>query len=257
MKQIIKDGTRQLAKTNFGHLLGQTPTTSDSPMLHVATETISPSSPANITSLLKLTPKTTNEALLIAALQEVTDDNERLRARVIQLQAASILNEAHCNMLRFRLLAKEEKAKKVGGKGKLMGDGLPRLLSGDEFYQKVVEFTEWQGQEEARKEARVDARVLWKEAVKRWEEDEVIRKEANEQIKAAHREKLSIWEHNKAKARRLKQTYQTPKPKCGPLQKQPPKPKLKDFDVPVDDEDAGEPSGTDSEAAGSEDSAEE
>ncbi|TFK18321.1 hypothetical protein FA15DRAFT_563430, partial [Coprinopsis marcescibilis] len=89
---------------------------------------------------------------------------------------------------------KEEKAKKGGRKGKLMGDGLPRLLSGKRFYQKVIEFTEWQGQEEARKEAQVDARAVWKEAVKQWEEDEIVRKEANKQIKATHQEKLATWE---------------------------------------------------------------
>ena len=42
-------------------------------------------------------------------------------------------------------------------KGKLMEDGLPKLLTGDEFYEKVVEFTKWQRDQEAVKVVKADA----------------------------------------------------------------------------------------------------
>lgn len=101
-------------------------------MIHPQATTILPPS-QTVSSILTITPKTTNETLLLAALREATADNEALRRRVVESQAANILNEAYCNKLRFQLAAKEEKGKKKG-KGKLMGDGLPRMLTGDEFF---------------------------------------------------------------------------------------------------------------------------
>ncbi|TFK16764.1 hypothetical protein FA15DRAFT_555409, partial [Coprinopsis marcescibilis] len=96
-------------------------------------------------SLLEIQPKSKTEAILIAALREAQAENESLKQRVVQLQSSNILNETYCNNLRFQLARKEEKAKTKGQKrGKLMGDGLPRMLTGDEFYEQVVQFTEWQ-----------------------------------------------------------------------------------------------------------------
>jgi len=42
--------------------------------------------------------------------------------------------------------------------GKLVGDGLPKMLTGDVFYECVVEFTKWEQEQEKQKaERRVDA----------------------------------------------------------------------------------------------------
>ena len=49
-------------------------------------------------------------------------------------------------------LAHYEKRKNTPkGMGKLVGDGLPRLLSGNEFYKRVVEFTDKQKRTELEK----------------------------------------------------------------------------------------------------------
>ncbi|KAF8838879.1 hypothetical protein BDN67DRAFT_871784, partial [Paxillus ammoniavirescens] len=61
---------------------------------------------------------------------------------IITLQAQAVLNEAYCNKLHFQLTFKEEK-NNPGAPGKLIIDGLPRLLSGNKFYERVVEFTRW------------------------------------------------------------------------------------------------------------------
>ncbi|KAG8215289.1 hypothetical protein J3R82DRAFT_8850 [Butyriboletus roseoflavus] len=59
-----------------------------------------------------------------------------LKTQVTDLHAADVLNGIYCNRLHSQLAAREEKehnAKKK--KGKLMGDGLPKYLTGNEFYQ--------------------------------------------------------------------------------------------------------------------------
>jgi len=53
---------------------------------------------------------------------------------------------------------KEEKKANPKGKGKLMSDELPCLLSGDWFYEQAVDFEAWQQIKEWEKEARLEAR---------------------------------------------------------------------------------------------------
>ncbi|TFK19805.1 hypothetical protein FA15DRAFT_547109, partial [Coprinopsis marcescibilis] len=97
------------------------------------------------TFLLDTEPKTKTEAVLVAALQELHAETQGLKQCMVELQASNVLNETYCNKLHFQLAMKEEKAKNKGQRrGKLMGDGLPRMLTGDEFYERVVQFTEWQ-----------------------------------------------------------------------------------------------------------------
>ncbi|KAG0691458.1 hypothetical protein DFH29DRAFT_819621 [Suillus ampliporus] len=123
-----------------------------------------PAAVTNIQSLAHTTadisriePKTKNETLLLAALREAEELCESYRNCVITLQAQAILNEAYCNKLHYQLAFWEEKATNPDAPGKLVNDGLLRLLSGDEFYERVVEFTRWQKQKEADKVARKDA----------------------------------------------------------------------------------------------------
>jgi hypothetical protein len=96
--------------------------------------------------------------LLLAALHEANAREESLKLRLIDLQAANILNEAYCSRIRGQLAHKEEKGKQIKGKGKLVGDGLPCLLSGDVFYEKVVDAEVGQRREEHEKVARKELR---------------------------------------------------------------------------------------------------
>ncbi|KAG1793163.1 uncharacterized protein HD556DRAFT_1189117, partial [Suillus plorans] len=85
-------------------------------------------------------PKTSNKILLLALLRETEATNVTLKCHVLELQATNILNERYCKVLCGQLANKEAKKQKGKEKGKLMGNGLPCFLSGDEFYEKVVEF---------------------------------------------------------------------------------------------------------------------
>ncbi|KAF8976512.1 hypothetical protein BDQ17DRAFT_1267258, partial [Cyathus striatus] len=75
---------------------------------------------------------------------------------LVHAQASNLLNEMYCKKIQVELATKEQKKNKKG-KGRLMGDGLPRTLSGDEFYQQVVVFTDNQQQEEALKKGKARA----------------------------------------------------------------------------------------------------
>ncbi|TFK16489.1 hypothetical protein FA15DRAFT_607213, partial [Coprinopsis marcescibilis] len=116
----------------MGWVLGRDAARSDSPFVEVLKDSIPPLSPS-ITELLRTTPATETEALLLAALKESVDAQQHLRERVAQLQAAQILNEAYCERIRTQLAYKEEKKNKKAPTGKIMGDGLPHMLTSDEF----------------------------------------------------------------------------------------------------------------------------
>ena len=88
-----------------------------------------------IQSGLSVEPKTNNELILLTALRESRAEVEFFQRRNLEVQAATILNEIYCKDLSAKLAFHEqEKGKKRGeGRKKLMGDGLPVLLTGDYF----------------------------------------------------------------------------------------------------------------------------
>ncbi|KIK78359.1 hypothetical protein PAXRUDRAFT_16915 [Paxillus rubicundulus Ve08.2h10] len=133
------------------------------------------------------------------------------------LQAQAVLNEAYCNKLHFQLAFQEEEKKNPGATGKLVKDGLSRLLSGDEFYEKVVEFMKWQKGKETQKETRQAEQEELKAANDEWKKNEAKRKA----------EKQEAWA--------VKQKFTKPMPKLGVLLKALPMPTL-----PAEEEENGE-----------------
>ena len=93
------------------------------------------------------------------ALQNTEAGKDALKLWIAQLQALNILNTLYCQKLRGQLAHKEKKDGK--GKGKMMGDGLPCVLSGDVFYEMVVEFKAWQ----KGKASKAEAKKCWSTGV--------------------------------------------------------------------------------------------
>ncbi|KAF8983106.1 hypothetical protein BDQ17DRAFT_1437590 [Cyathus striatus] len=74
-KEIIEEAAHELVKTNIGYLIGNNVPLASAPMVHTSAQPI-PSLTA--TSLLSITLKTENEALLLAALKEQDIDIDNL-----------------------------------------------------------------------------------------------------------------------------------------------------------------------------------
>ena len=103
----------------------------------------------------------------------LTPYNQILLNCTIKLQASNILNEAYCGKLKQHL-AHQENKKKDKGKGTLVGDGLPWVLTGDAFYKAVVEFKKAKVAEERDAKIKKDARVVYMAAVNEWKEGEAV-----------------------------------------------------------------------------------
>ncbi|KAG0698438.1 hypothetical protein DFH29DRAFT_810327 [Suillus ampliporus] len=216
MVSEINSLIEQLSKTSLSSLVSSVPLTSETRFNHGTSRTISPTKQKQ-TGLLKIEPQTWNEVVLLSALCEAESANTALKCRLVELQAANILDELYCSKLRGQLANQELKkcSKKRGGK--LMGDGLPRLLSGDEFYERVVEAETEQRRAVDEKRTRQQERENRAEALAAWKKLEEERKQENTEQCARYHEALEIWKDEKAKAKLAKQRFVTKKPVLGKL----------------------------------------
>ncbi|KAF9236166.1 hypothetical protein BU15DRAFT_50481 [Melanogaster broomeanus] len=238
MQSDIELLIQQLQDTSLSGLVSDKTITSDTHLQHGTAHPISPmknSSPLACT----IQPKTSNEVLLLTLLHESEAANITLKRRVIELQAANVLNEMYCNMLRGQLAKQEEKGRKGKGKGKLMGDGLPRLLSSDEFYEKVVVCEEAQKKAVAEKKLKKAEREQRAEALVTWKKLEEKRKIDNKARRAEYHAAMQWWREVKAVAKAEKRKFNEEQPRLGKLPQAIPRPTI---DVQEED-DEGDDSG--------------
>ena len=112
-----------------------------------------------------------------------------------------------------KLAAQEEKQAKKKKTTRLVGDGLPHLLTGDEFYE-MAKGKEWETGEAARqKEVRKDGRAAYKVAIERWRVAEQEWKDAKVVVSAAFQKELAAWERKLDAAKRKGKKITDLKPK--------------------------------------------
>jgi hypothetical protein len=223
---VILEAVEGLSQTDIAHIFNTTLTLSSDPMSHTTTQIIpSQSTP---THPLSIEPQTDNEILLLAALQESEAHNQILLNHTIELQASNILNEAYCSKLKWHL-AHQENKKKDKGKGTLVGDGLPCVLTGDAFYEAVVEFKKAKVAEERDAETKKDARAVYAAALKEWKEGEAARKAKKEEMLMEYRHTVTCWENVKKRSARKKTRFNLLKPKMPTFDKASRHPRMKDF----------------------------
>ena len=113
------------------------------------------------------------EKNLLLLLRESEGCEAALQAQLRKAQASNVLNQLYCNRLRSQLAFTEEKNKKVKGKrkGRLMGNSLPAFLSGDEWWEKLMDWEAAQ-QEERQKTAKRQEKEEMAECIAIWKSSE-------------------------------------------------------------------------------------
>ena len=152
-----------------------------------------------------------------------------MEIHAFKLQASNILNEAYTERLKKALEEKEEKQSKRRKMTKLVGDGLPRLLTGDAFYELSKEKEKEVRDVEKQKEARKDGKAAYRMAIEEWNDAEQARKDKATTIKADWEKAVAVWTKKKAAAAKKGQKFPEKKPKRDELPQKTLKPKLKDF----------------------------
>lgn len=206
------------------------------------------SPPRNMsTDISTIAPQTQKEAYLLTALQESRAHEIALKQRLLHLQAANILNEAYCSKLRGQLAHYEGKKEDTGGKGRLMGDGLPCLLLGEEFYQKVLDHEAWIKREKQAKNARQRMKVNRTQALAEWRRLEDERKAENAARREEWEAEKQAWEVQKADAKVKKIKFTVKRPVLGklrgPIQK--PRAVKRTIDESSDEEESEREGGSD------------
>lgn len=223
MQSELESLIEKLQETSLSGLVSSVPLTSETQLEHNTTHLISP---VKKKSPFSIEPKTSNEILLLALLRETEATNVTLKRHVLELQATNILNERYCKVLRGQLANQEAKKRKGKEKGKLMGDGLPRFLSGDEFYEKVVEFEYEQKKRVADKKTRKEEREKRAEGLAVWKRLEDERKTENKNRRAQYHTALEKWNEAKLRAKAEGRKFSEAKPVLGKLRGPIPRPAL-------------------------------
>ncbi|KAJ7750752.1 hypothetical protein B0H14DRAFT_2405696, partial [Mycena olivaceomarginata] len=94
-------------------------------------------------------------------------------------------------------LAAQEESKKSKKKGKLVGNGMPRLLTSKDFVRCVVAFQKAAEEKEAEMKKRWATKAEKSTAMSQWKELEKARKAENTAIRAHWQEDVKAWEEER------------------------------------------------------------
>ncbi|KAJ7331424.1 hypothetical protein DFH08DRAFT_708398 [Mycena albidolilacea] len=155
---------------------------------------------ARYSDLLVVPPSNVLEEELQNSVRELLAANKEQKSLLISMQSSLVLNGAYCDLVRGQLAAQEE-SKKSKKKGKLVGDGMPRLLTSKDFVRRVVAFQNAAEQKEAEMKKRRATKAEKSTAMSQWKELEKARKAENTAIRARWQEDVKAWEEERDRAK--------------------------------------------------------
>ena len=195
----FRDTIADLAQEALATTLSPRPMTSVTEMQHNMAHTIPPTT--WLSETLNIVSQSINQSVLLKALQDSGACEKAMRFCLMQLQAVNILNKTYCSRLHGQLAHKEAKVEDPGGKGKLVGDGMPCLLPGDDFYELVVVAEASQIWEEREKVERQNDRESRVGVLAEWKKKDDKRKEGVAKRRADWEIEKVEWEAEKATAK--------------------------------------------------------
>ncbi|KAF7313214.1 CxC2 domain-containing protein [Mycena kentingensis (nom. inval.)] len=144
-------------------------------------------------NLLATPPSTVLEEELQEALSELLDKYEGMKVDLVSMQSSLVLNSAYCDGVCSQLAARDAAKKKKAGE-RLVGDGLPRLLTSKEFMERVETFEAACQAKKVAQDARKATAEEQKQMREEWQEIENVRRAWNEELKEDVKEEVAAWE---------------------------------------------------------------
>ncbi|KAF8207773.1 hypothetical protein K438DRAFT_1464265, partial [Mycena galopus ATCC 62051] len=129
-----------------------------------------------------------------AALRKAQEKTTCQKRQMVAMESALVLNGAYVDVVRGQLEAQEQKKSCGNKKERLVGDGLPRLLTSRDFVQRVAEFGQAATDKAEALQKRKATRDEKSEAMKKWKVLDDERKERNKEIKREHAIWVTEWE---------------------------------------------------------------
>ncbi|KAH7903374.1 hypothetical protein BJ138DRAFT_1020747 [Hygrophoropsis aurantiaca] len=242
----VRTTISHLASTSAAFLFTSPPISSTSRIPAYSNQIISPLQYRRDQNLLNRLPATEAEHEMQEALRESKRREEIAKREMIVMQAAAVLQIRYCDRVRSQL-ATQEKKKTKQKSGRLVGDGLPRLLTGDVFVEKVIAHENAVEEEAKQKEVRARKRAEHSAVISEWKAAEKARIERNKAIKVIYKTEMAQWEVERDLAKVEKRRTRWNRPKMGVKEKPVPKPEVAPDGEDEDEEDDEEGEGDDDE----------
>ncbi|KAJ7125846.1 hypothetical protein C8R43DRAFT_861091, partial [Mycena crocata] len=188
--------------SSSGFLVSSSPVQSGSTPPMIPRTQISPRGRkrARYSNLLAIVPSNVVEEEFLNSMRELVAANEEQKSQLISMQSSLVLNGAYCDLVRGQLAAQEE-SKKTKKKGRLMGDGMPRLLTATAFVRRVEEFHKAAEDKQAKASQNKVTRAERKAAMLEWTALEKIRKDENVAIRERWQVDVKAWEVERDRAK--------------------------------------------------------
>ncbi|RDB27179.1 hypothetical protein Hypma_004386 [Hypsizygus marmoreus] len=186
--------------------------------------------------LLEREPVTSREEELRNALEESERRDTYRKDQMAQMQAQVLLQGMYVGRVQKHLQKAEEKRSKKKSK-RIVGDGMPRLMSGDDVFAMIEAADEQAAKEAQEKEKRKIAREGHGEVLAQWKEKEKERIARNKERHAAYHASVKAWEAGRALAKAEGRQAGWKKPQLKGIEKPIPRPKKPAKDESDDDED--------------------
>lgn len=192
--------------------------------------------------ILSKVPETELEQELQDCYFELARREAVQHGTLVSVQSCMVLQTIYCERLRSQLFTKENNSKQKKGSGRLLGDGLPRCLTADDFFAKVLDFVERQAQEEIEKTKRREDRSQFSTVLAEWKRLEGERKRREDLKTEEFAAAIKLWKAETALARAEKRKSRMTRPVRGPRERAIPKPKrpsssrddLEEIDIFID-----------------------
>ncbi|CEL61987.1 hypothetical protein RSOLAG1IB_04738 [Rhizoctonia solani AG-1 IB] len=192
-----------------------------------------------ITRLSQLAPSTEAESSMQTALLAMIERDQARDRTERALLAQGALQAQYCAKVRNQLAGKEKRQERSG---RLLGDGLPAVLTSDGFHARVVNQDNAAREEQARKEAIASAKQDHRNRLEEWKQADKDRIQENKEKTNEWRAAMDAWKIERDLSKIEKRVPGWEKPSKPKPQKASPKPKLElpsfssDSDSNSDDE---------------------
>ncbi|KAG1736634.1 uncharacterized protein EDB91DRAFT_1055524 [Suillus paluster] len=196
---LVGQALDDLASSSVSFLVSDTPITSQDQLPAFTPTSFTPTHKQKH-AVLDHQPETEHEHECHDALREAYKHEDYYKGALYGMQSTAVLQEMYCKTLLSQLAAQEEK-KLARKREKLVGDRLPRLLTGDKFYRSVVDHNNAADAEVAARESHQQERDERASLMKAWKEEDAKRLERNEVRRQEYKEELRQWEEERAKAK--------------------------------------------------------
>ncbi|KAF8981678.1 hypothetical protein BDQ17DRAFT_1177712, partial [Cyathus striatus] len=151
-------------------------------------------------------------------------DRKRKEA-MVETFATSVLQNMYVKDVKTHLEHHEKQSQKKKSKNRIFGDGMPKLMTGDDFFNTVVESEKEREKDKQEKDERRIINTNHTEVLREWKKEENVRLARNRAVQETYQKATKDWKEEDTSARIEGRRPRWEKPKQGKIKSFVPRPK--------------------------------